>query len=270
LRLLLALALCLSLPARADEDDGDDDRATTALADGERVERVPTRKGVEVPVLIVEPHGKPSAIVLLYPGGGGRLGLSAKGLAQGADNFMVRTRRRFADAGLVAVVVDAPSDRTESLADFRIGAESAQDSAALAAWAAAKWAAPVWLIGTSRGTMSVGNAAARGVAVRGIVLTSSVTVDRKGRPSLAEVPVDKITVPVLLVHHAHDACPASPLEGMRKLRAVLGARTVPVAVGTFDGGAKPTGSKCSPLSHHGFLGLDADVVDQIVAYLSVT
>jgi hypothetical protein len=205
--------------------------------------------------------------VLLYPGGGGHLALAAAGLGRGADNFTVRTRGEFASAGLVAVVVDAPSDHPESLSAFRITAEAAQDTAKLAAWAAARWQRPVWLVGTSRGTISVGNAAARGVAVQGIVLTSSVTSGAREQATLGDVAIEHIAVPTLLVHHAQDGCSASPLAGAVGLRTRL-VNAPDVSWHEISGGKTyPRAASCSPRSHHGYLGQDVEVVGIIIDYL---
>ena len=72
---------------------------------------------------------------------------------------------------------------------------------------------PVWLIGTSMGTVSAANGAARLTAggPDGLVLTSTVT--RQGRErieTVGDVRLDAIRVPTLVVHHKNDACRATP------------------------------------------------------------
>jgi hypothetical protein len=228
-----------------------------AASAGDQLERVPTRSGVEVPVMIDAP-AKPTAVALLFPGGDGALGLTDDGIAKGADNFMVRTRARFAAAGIVAVVVDVPSDHPGGIGAFRTSAEHADDIAKLVAWARARWKQPVWLVGTSRGTISAADAASRGVAIDGLVLTSTITAGDKEK--LGDLPLDKITAPTWMFHHVKDACPASPLAGARELASTLHAHWQ-----TFERGGKPTGGACSPDSHHGFEGLDADVVAAITS-----
>jgi hypothetical protein len=263
----IAIAALLAMCATASADRDDDDSARASLEAHDHVVRVPTRKGVEVPVLVRDAD-KPKGIVLLYPGGGGQLGLTDAGLAHGADNFTVRTRGLFANAGFVAIVVDAPSDHRESLSAYRISADAADDTAKLAAWASAKWHAPVWLVGTSRGTISVGNAAARGVAVHGIVLTSSVTTGAREKSTLGDVAVGTIAVPVLLVHHIKDGCNASPIAGAIELKRKL-AHAKDIGWREISGGeTELSASKCSPRSHHGYLGQDAEVVAAIVDYMA--
>jgi alpha/beta superfamily hydrolase len=256
---IVALALIfVASTARADDAD---EPGTVQLAAGERIDHVLTRKVESVPVLVVAPRSKPKAIVLLFSGGNGRLGLTDDGIAHGADNFVVRTRARYADAGIVAVVVDVPSDHRKGVGDFRVSDEAVEDVRELVAWAQDTWPkTPVWLVGTSRGTLSAASAVARGVAVDGLVLTSSVTAGKKAK--LGDVATDAIRVRTLMVHHAHDACSASPLAGAQQLAATMHATWK-----TFDGGAKPTGDACSSSSRHGFLGLDAEVTAAIIDFI---
>lgn len=69
-----------------------------------------------------------------------------------------------------------------------------------------------------------------------------------------------------LVHHRADGCNASPVAGAQSLeRSLERARSHELRI--FDGGDAPRSGPCGPLSYHGFAGLDAAVVDSIVAYL---
>jgi hypothetical protein len=264
-RSLLVSMLCVSAwtqrAAAEDDPDDIDDAKQAPLDAADKLDRVATRKGVTVPVVIRE-AAKPTAVVLLYAGGGGRLGLTDKGFAKGADNFMVRTRGELAKAGLIAVVVDAPSDHDESLRAYRISADSGADSAQLVAWASAKWKLPVWFVGTSRGTLSVANAAARGAGAHGIVLTSTVTAGRHEK--MGDVDVGKIGGQVLLVHHQKDGCNASPIAGAKALAKQLHASWIEI----HGGETEKHVSKCSPESHHGYLGQDAEVVGEIAKFVA--
>jgi hypothetical protein len=262
--LTLTTIMLLAGAKHATASPAESEPGSAPLEAGERVERVPTRDGVEVPVLVREPTGPALAIALLYPGGGGHLALSKTGIGKGANNFMVRTRAKFAAAGLVTIVVDAPSDHHAGLTTFRSSEEQAQDCAKLLAWAHERWHAPTWLIGTSRGTISAAAGPARGVVVAGLVLTSSVTAGKHG--TLLDLPLANIAVPTLLVHHEHDACRASPLAGARELPQLMAAAHC-VALETFSGGDEPQAGACSPSSQHGFLGLDDEVVASIVKFV---
>ena len=217
---------------------------------------VATRSGVTNRLLLVVPE-RPRAVAVLYAGGHGGLQIGADGaIGWGEGNFVVRARRLFAEQGVVAVVVDAPSDRQQSpyLNRFRQTAEHAQDAAAIIADVRKRFALPVWLVGTSRGTQSV---AAIALALPdppagpdGLVLTSSMLTDPAGRP-LPAMPLEKLRLPVLVVHHEQDGCPHCRFADLPLLADKLQASRRQVL--TFTGGAN-LGDPCEPRAHHGCLG----------------
>ncbi len=191
-------------------------------ADGLR--SVPTRPGVTVSVLLVPaeatvpavgPTATPTATVVLFPGGHGRLALSPAGIGQLQRNFLVRSRTLFAAGGFLVALVDAPSDHAELLS-FRSSAAHAEDVRHVIAALRALAPAPVWLVGTSMGTLSAASAAARlGPAASGgpdgIVLTSPVTLgSRRSGESRRSVRLEDIRVPTLIVTHRDDTCRVSP------------------------------------------------------------
>jgi hypothetical protein len=94
---------------------------------------------------------EPKATVILLAGGHGGLQIFQNGSFKwGEGNFLVRSRQLFADKGLMAVVVDAPSDRQRApfLNGFRQTEEHVADLKATIAWARATAKVPVWLVGT--------------------------------------------------------------------------------------------------------------------------
>lgn len=230
---------------------------------------VATRSGVTNRLLLVVPE-RPRAVAVLYAGGHGGLQIGADGaIGWGEGNFVVRARRLFAEQGVVAVVVDAPSDRQQSpyLNRFRQTAEHAQDAAAIIADVRKRFALPVWLVGTSRGTQSV---AAIALALPdppagpdGLVLTSSMLADPAGRP-LPAMPLEKLRLPVLVVHHEQDGCPHCRFADLPLLADKLQASRRQVL--TFTGGAN-LGDPCEPRAHHGFNGLDQQVVPAIARWM---
>lgn len=237
---------------------------TSAPTTTERIESIPTRDGVTLPMLIVEPSD-PQGVVVLFAGGNGELGLASGQLQpQLADNFLVRTRARFASEGFVAIVVDAPSDQIGNENAYRISPEQAIDANELVKWARQQWYLPVWLVGTSRGTISAANAAARGVAIDGLVLSSSVTVGDPDKTTLHDVAVEDITAPTLMIHDDQDACAASPIDGAMALSTEFKS---PITWREITGGATPLGTACSAKSFHGFLGRDAQTVRAIAQFI---
>src|SRR5262249_43501149 len=88
-----------------------------------KIIEIPTRDGVVVRVLLVAPTGPPSGTVLLFPGSWGARHFSSgeQGVRLGT-NFLVRTAPLFAEQGLLAAVIDTPSDQPGGMTDdWRLG-----------------------------------------------------------------------------------------------------------------------------------------------------
>ena len=244
---------------------------TAAGALEEQIRTIPTRPGVSESFVMIRPGGAPVASVVLFMGGRGALGLQRGPLSARNTNFLVRTRQRFAERGLLVAVVDAPSDRqSQALVGFRTSAEHAADVRALIAALHAEAAAPVWLVGTSMGSVSAASVAARLTdgGPDGVVLTSSVMArPRDMGESLQDVALDRIHVPALLVHHRDDACPSSRYAdtswAMRQLSAAPRKELL-----TFSGGEAPQSPPCEPLAPHGYFGIEDRVVDAIAAWIT--
>lgn len=166
-------------------------------------------------------------------------------------------------------VIDAPSDRQAPpfLQDFRQRAEHAADLKAVIAWLRATAAIPIWLVGTSRGTQSAAYVATELIGrdgPDGIVLTATILRDDKGRPVLA-MPLDRIRAPVLVVHHEQDGCGLCPFADVPDLMNRLAGAPNSTLL-QFKGGEN-RGDACEAFAHHGFNGLENDVVRQIAAWL---
>jgi len=255
---LLVLALLMLAPAPARALD-------------ETIRTIPSRPGVTESFVLIHPPQAPVASVILFMGGRGALGLQRGPLGPRNTNFLVRTRQRFAERGLLVAVVDVPSDRMgEALVRFRTSAEHAADAQALIAVLRAEAPVPVWLVGTSMGSVSAASVAAHLTegGPDGIVLTSSVMgANRDMGESLQDVALDKIRVPVLVVHHRHDACQASRYAdtswAMRRLSAAPKKELL-----SFSGGDAPQSPPCEPLAPHGYFGIEARVVDAIAAWIT--
>jgi pimeloyl-ACP methyl ester carboxylesterase len=236
----------------------------------EQVLSIPSRPGVTENVLIIRPPAAPAASVVLFVGGPGKAGLKMPWQpGHRGGNFLFRSADRFVQNGLLVAVIDAPSDHADGLWDWRTGAEHAADIAALIAALRAEAKAPVWLIGTSMGTLSAANAAARlkTGGPDGIVLTSSVTEStRRSEETVRTVRLEDIAVPVLIVHHDHDGCRASPYAGAEALMDRL-KRSPKREFIAFDGGDPPRSDPCEAFAQHGYLGIENRVVDAIAAWI---
>lgn len=176
----------------------------------QRVVDIPTRPGVSQRMLVLSPPNPKAAIILLAGGHGGLQIFPNGALNWGEGNFLVRTRQLFADQGFLVAVVDAPSDRQRSpfLTGFRQTPEHVMDIKAVIAWLRQQATVPVWLVGTSRGTQSaafIATELASPEGPDGLVLSSTILTDHKAR-AVPAMPLDKLRIPVLVVHHEQDGC----------------------------------------------------------------
>jgi pimeloyl-ACP methyl ester carboxylesterase len=236
----------------------------------QRVVDIPTRPNVTQRFLYLSPKN-PKAAVILLAGGHGGLRISHNGsFAWGKGNFLVRTRRQFAERGLSVAVIDAPSDRQRSpyLAGFRQKAEHVADIKAVIAWLRTQNDVPVWLVGTSRGTQSAAFIATqlgpKNGGPDGLVLTSTILSDNKGRP-VPEMPLEKITVPVLVVHHEQDGCKLCSYNDIPRLMKKMTAATRKELFSVKGG--ENRGDPCEAYAHHGFNGLEKEVVGKIAEWI---
>jgi dienelactone hydrolase len=230
---------------------------------------IPTREGVTQRLIVLSPQ-EPKAAVVLFPGGHGGLQVFPNGTMKwGTGNFLVRTRQLFADQGLLVAVIDAPSDRQAHpfLQGFRQRTEHAADAKAVIGWLREKFKVPVWLIGTSRGTQSVGYLATElngPDGPDGIVLSATILTDDKSR-AVTSMSLQKIRVPVLVVHHEQDGCTHCPFSEAPALMAKL--RSAPRSQLLSFKGGENKGDPCGAFAYHGFNGIERDVVQQTASWV---
>ncbi len=236
----------------------------------ERVVDIPTRTGVTQRFLFLTAEN-PKASVILFAGGDGGLEISEKGSVRFlSNNFLVRTRRLFADRGLSVAVVDAPSDRQrEALKGFRQKPEHVEDIKAVIAWMRQQNNAPVWLIGTSNGTLSAAFISTKLDAGRGgpdgLVLTSTILTSDKARP-VPEMQLESISIPVLVIHHEQDGCQFCPYRMIPGLMEKL-TGTPRKELVSFRGGQN-SGDPCQAMAYHGLNGLEKEVVGKIADWIN--
>ena len=236
----------------------------------QKVVDIPTRPSVTQRFVYLAPES-PKAAVILFAGGHGGLQIFPNGSFKwGEGNFLVRTRQLFAKNGLSVAVVDAPSDRQAApfLGGFRQKPEHIADIKAVIAWLKQQGNVPVWLVGTSMGTLSAGFIATQvgpgDGGPDGLVLTSSILSLDVGRP-LPEMPLQKIIVPVLVVHHEKDGCNLCAYSQIPRLMEKF-TSTPKKELLTFKGGVD-RGDPCEALAYHGFNGLEKDVVARIAEWI---
>jgi predicted alpha/beta-hydrolase family hydrolase len=233
---------------------------------------LPTRDGVTERYAAFAPDSSPRAAVILFVGGEGQLNIPNQPDAnwQNQGNFLSRSREYFRRRGLFVVVVDAPSDRPHGLgANFRLSAAHAEDTVRVIADVRRQIGnLPVWLVGTSRGSISAANVAARLQATAaGLVLTSSVTRPGRGggsQDTVFDVDLAAIRVPTLIVLHNADACEfvGDAAALMSKLSGSPRKELM-----TFAGGDPPRSTPCEALAAHGFFGIEERVVNAIADWI---
>ena len=244
-----------------------------ALAQGafaQELVTIQTRPGVQQSFFIANMgQRKPDAAALLLVGGGGTINLRHEdgGIKFRGGNFLPRSRGEFIRNGILPVIVDAPSDQqAQGMSDaFRRSAEHAADMRAVLAEVKKRYPElPVFLVGISRSTISVVNlAVVMDTEIAGAVLSSSVFYAGGGRvrsPLLLAFNWSAIRIPLLLVHHVDNQCPAAPYEEAERL-----GRRFPLI--TVRGGKRAEMRRCGPLSAHGFFGKEPETVAAIAAWM---
>jgi hypothetical protein len=243
--------------------------ASALAAEDAKVVDLPTRAGVTQRFLLTVPPD-PKAAAILFAGGDGGLRISESGAIRSLrNNFLVRAAPLFAARGVAVAIVDAPSDKQDGafLSYFRESAEHATDVKTVIAWLREQLKVPVWLIGTSLGTQSVAAVSTRlgGDGADGIVLTSTILAHRR-TTNVPDMDLQKIRVPVLVVHHEQDGCFACPFRDVPRLMNKLSAASKKELV-SFRGGENQ-GDPCAALAYHGYNGLDPDVTARIADWIT--
>jgi pimeloyl-ACP methyl ester carboxylesterase len=245
-----------------------------AAGAAQEIVAVDTGPGVTVRVLLLAPIESPSATLLMFPGGFGDNHFGAKnGKVWLGKNFLLRAARPLAARGLLIAVIDTPSNHPQGMDDeFRMGKAHVEDVKKVLGVLAERATVPVYLVGTSRGTLS-GAALATSLndpRVAGLILTSSVVESGRGRNRIATVyqlPLKRITMPVLVVHHRQDACWATPIRAASGLPAALSG-SAKVNFVEVEGGDPPQSDPCEGFAPHGFFGRERDVVAVIADWVA--
>lgn len=240
--------------------------ATSAAETGKML-RISTRGGAVLPIYWA-PQPNASATVVLLPGGAGGIGTLNDAGWPRSSNFLIRSGALFADQRFNVAMIARPSDIKDLDYQVRVSESHMDDLRAALLKIRQLSSTPVWIIGTSRGTISAAAFAvsdkSRGL-IDGIVLTSSVT-NFKFIGAVPAQDLDRVVVPVLVLHHERDACIACrPYEvSMITKRLVNAPMKKQVMV---DGGAGATGDPCEAEHWHGFIGMEKEAVTLIADWI---
>lgn len=237
----------------------------------ERVESIPTRDGVTQSYWLLEPEGPPRAIAIMILGGDGLLCFDENGPTSQKNNFLMRIRSDMLRAGLLLAYPDAPSDQTGGLDNFRSDRRHAEDVKTLILALKRRADVPAFVIGTSRGTVSAANAAARldPSLLAGALLTTTIFDRTGGRTrlhSVHDLPLNQIRVPLLELHHRDDQCYITLAAGVPAFMAAL--TNAPRKDSIILSGGKPAESEpCGALAPHGFFGVQDQAARKIIEWI---
>ena len=237
----------------------------TARAQGQAFAVPSTRAGVSI-ALFWQTVPQAQATVLLLPGGAGGFGSIDASGRPGGGNFLVRSSALFAAAGFNVAIMGRPSDVNDLSYEWRTRPEHQADIRQVLDWLRQRSDAPLWLLGTSRGTISAALAAIdQQQAVAGLVLSSSIVSGSKPG-TLGTLALERIRVPVLLLHHARDACALCRPDALPAVLERL--REAPAKqLALVDGGEGAQGDVCGAQHWHGFIGMEAQAVELIAGWI---
>jgi hypothetical protein len=227
----LALFLCVALLAdRRAQAAGGIEQSTVSVG------------GVQA-ALLTPPH--PRGALVLLAGGDGNIGVGADGAIAREGNQLVRTRAAYAARGFAVLVPDCCVNVAAAV-DFM-----------------SKFG-KVTLVGTSRGTQRAAQGIAAGARPARLVLTSGFLSDASGDHDnvIAIVGSPGALPPTLIVHHRHDECGKTSPDGVAPFIAWAAGRA---RVVWLDGGTSE-GAPCEAFAHHGFNGIDGQVVGVVSGF----
>jgi hypothetical protein len=193
--------------------------------------------------LLTPPH--PRGALVLLAGGDGNIGVGADGAIAHPDNQLVRTRAAYAARGFAVLAPDCCVDVAAAVEYMRQFGK-------------------VTLVGTSRGTQRAARGLAAGARPARLVLTSGFLSDASGDGDNVERALGSPDAlpPTLIVHHRHDECRKTQPEGVAPFLEWAGGRA---RVVWLDGGASE-GDACGAWAHHGFNGIDGQVVGAVAGF----
>jgi len=229
-----------------------------------------TRPGVVQDIFVEQPSNS-KANLILFAGGKGKIKLSS-GKYKTSNNFLIRSRHLFTANSFTTVLVDAPSDKQDKLGmlkGFRNSQQHLQDIEVVIDYIRSLNNKPIWLVGTSRGTESAAYIAVNlNSKIDGLVLTSSISKTNNKGTSVTDLDLDKLTVPVLAIHHKNDKCKTTKPKVIKDIHR-KSYNSSRVETRLFTGGDTPkSNNPCQARTYHGYFGIEKEVVENINNFIS--
>jgi len=189
----------------------------------------------------------PRASIILMPGGHGRIGATADGqITSLRGNQLTRTRMAYVRRGRAVLVLDASSSLPAAVAYM------------------ARIKRPVTVVATSRGTIRAAYGIRSGARPDKLVLTAgALTPESGGGNNFASILGSPAAMPrTLVIHHRQDACRVTLPAGVEPfLRWASGRARV-----AWLRGGRDVGNPCQARAHHGFNGIDGQVVSRAAGF----
>ena len=189
----------------------------------------------------------PRASVILMPGGDGYIAAGPGGtIGKLTGNQLVRTRSAYLAHGLAVLVVDADVNLARAV-DYMAAIKQ-----------------PVTVVATSRGTLRAAYGIAGGAKPNALVLTSGFLTNGSGSSqNVANIlGSPQLLPPTLVIAHRHDSCRFTLPAGVEPFIGWAGGKA---SAKWLDGGVN-SGDPCQARGHHGFNGLDGEVVSIAAAF----
>jgi pimeloyl-ACP methyl ester carboxylesterase len=265
--LLTALA-CTIQPAIASgrHDLGQDAAAPLSIAGSSEpsVHNLPLDNGGVQRVLYVPSAGPTRGVIVMFPGGAGAIGIQNDGNIEHGDNFLVRTRDLWRAKGYAVVIVDSIDD--QSMRGLRSTPAYAAIAAKVIDFARQLGNTPVWVMGTSQGSIAAMNAAStEGTGLAGVVLTESVSVLGGSHETVFDAHPERVRIPSLIVANQNDECKVAPPNMAQDIAQSMHGTHATVLV--VNGGVRRSKDNCGSLTPHGYYGIEATVIDDIVRWM---
>ena len=220
--------------------------AGPALAKDELVTSAHYASGEVIPYVLTSNGGAPTHAILMMPGGPGNLAphLDVNGqlVMTWGNNFLMRVRGLFANAGIAAVSMDATTTAERVMAIV----DSLQDRFG---------PLKIYVAGnsmSSASTMTLGERMDGKLA--GFIHTSSVN-------AIASYDTRKFRSRHLMVAHRMDSCSGTVASSAQHAHNVYGTDLI-----LIEGGVS-VGKPCEAVAHHGFNGVEKETVAKIAAWM---
>jgi predicted esterase len=226
------------------------------------------RPGVTQHVLLWRPSSPDSRLVILiFPGGNGNLVIKSGDKIGNETEYLFSRHRNLLMRHEVAVaVIDAPSDHPNMGQKFRRSNTHIEDMTAVVKELKNRYdKARLILLGHSRGTISAAYVAqALSDRIAAVILMSGI-YNRNlsgSKVGLSKFDFDALRVPILIVHHAKDFCPASLFIGAQKLTERFPAIIV-------EGREEDKSYlSCLPGTNHWFDGKEKETIDEVFHWIN--